>query len=232
MKKIISRLATIGTLAVLAATSLGINAQSANAGEHQLRGNVSKTENKNHHKSSRTTAKQMLVLYGLTPLSECTANVVLVLFNNEQICAMPNHIYGPGTYNINPITKELTPFGADTRNTTDKVTIDPPQPTQPQIIVVPSGQTNPQITTVTNPTQPTMPSAANGSIYRLSGQPISPPVVARLRSLLAGNSISEITCGSTPQQVTITVNNDFVVCGHPNTQYAPGNYSFTLNGLY
>ena len=80
--------------------------------------------------------------------------------------------------------------------------------------------------------QPQASFAANGSVYRLSGQQISPPVLARLRSLLAGNNIGEAACGTSTQQVTITVNNEFVICGHPNSKYAPGNYSFTLNGLY
>ncbi len=74
--------------------------------------------------------------------------------------------------------------------------------------------------------------AANNSIYRISGQPISPSTMARLRSFLAGNNLAEASCGATTQQVTIRVNNEFTLCGHPNGKYSPGNYSITLNGLY
>ena len=74
--------------------------------------------------------------------------------------------------------------------------------------------------------------AANGSIHRMNGQPISPSTLARLRSLLAGKNLVESSCGTTPQQVTIRVNNEFILCGYPNSKYSPGNYSINLNGLY
>ena len=73
--------------------------------------------------------------------------------------------------------------------------------------------------------------AAKGSIHRLNGQPVSPAILTRLRSLLAKNYLVEVDCGTIPQQVTIRVNNEFVLCGYPNTKYRPGDYSLTVNEL-
>ena len=73
--------------------------------------------------------------------------------------------------------------------------------------------------------------AAKGAIHRLNGQPVSPLLLTRLRSFLARNYLVEADCGTIPQQVTIKVNNEFLLCGYPNTKYKPGNYSFTLDEL-
>ena len=72
---------------------------------------------------------------------------------------------------------------------------------------------------------------ANSSIYQLNGQPIPQATLTKLRSLLAKNYLVEAHCGTIPEQVTIKVNNEFVLCGYPNTKYKPGNYSLTLEEL-
>ena len=210
MKKISLRLAAMGTAAVLAATSLAINPKPANAGTRK--------------------AERIMRSYGLSPIDECTANVILVHIESEEICALPNHKYGPGTYRLHPDTFELIPFGiGDRQSENTQPTQQPyyPQPTQqPYYPQQPQQPYYPQ-----QPQQP-IQETKNSSFHRLSGQPISPPALAMLKSLLAGNNIAEAACGTTSQQVTITVNNEFVICGHPNNRYTPGNYSFTLNGLY
>jgi hypothetical protein len=274
MNKISLRLAAMGTAAALVAASLVINAKPASAGSEEFWGSVlggflgalsgdNRGERQNYSsKEVRTAAKQMLMHYGLNPIDECTVNVVLVSIGSEQICAMPNHVYGPGTYTVHPETKQLLAYGMTAQNSYQQpqpaVYPQQPQPTvylqQPQPAVYPQQPQpavypqQPQPTVYPQQPQPTVypqtqqvisvthqsPSsfAGNSAFYRLSGQTISPPVLARLRSLLAGNNIAEAACGTTAQQVTITVNNEFVICGHSNNQYAPGNYSFTLNGLY
>ena len=73
--------------------------------------------------------------------------------------------------------------------------------------------------------------AANGVIHRLNGKPVSPVVLTKLRSFLTKNYLVEADCGTIPQQVTIRVNQEFVLCGYPNTKYAPGDYSLTLDEL-
>ena len=73
--------------------------------------------------------------------------------------------------------------------------------------------------------------AAKGAIHRLNGQPVSPVLLSKLRSFLAKNYLVEADCGTIPQQVKIRVNHEFVLCGYPNTKYAPGNYSLTLDEL-
>lgn len=73
--------------------------------------------------------------------------------------------------------------------------------------------------------------AANGAIHRLNGQPVSPALLTKLRSFLAKNYLVEADCGTIPQQVTIRVNHEFVLCGYPNTKYTPGDYSLTLDEL-
>ena len=72
---------------------------------------------------------------------------------------------------------------------------------------------------------------ANSSIYRLNGQSIPPATLVKLRSLLAKNYLVEAHCGTIPEQVTIRVNNEFVLCGYPNTKYKSGNYNLTLEEL-
>ena len=218
----------MGTAAVLAATSLAINPKPANAGTRK--------------------AERIMRSYGLLPIDECTANVILVHIESEEICALPNHKYGPGTYRLHPDTFELIPFGIGDRqseNTQQPQQPSYPQPTQQPSYPQPTQQPSyPQLTQQPSypqqpqqpyyPQQPQQPiqETKNSSFHRLSGQPISPPALAMLKSLLAGNNITEAACGATSQQVTITVNNEFVICGHSNNRYTPGNYNFTLNGLY
>ncbi len=265
MKKIGLRLTAIGTAITLAAISLGINPKPVNAGDDEFWGAVlggtlgslisgssggrSGGRSRNYSsKEVRKAARQMLLHYGLTPINECTVNVVLVVVGNEKVCAMPNHVYGSGTYRIHPDTYQLIPFGLSKPPVVHNPTVPtypthnpyPHRPTIPTHNPYPHRPTTPThnpyphrpVINVNNPIPSQTSSAANGSVYRLSGQQISPPVLARLRSLLAGNNIAEAACGATAQQVTITVNNEFVICGHPNRRYAPGNYSFTLNGIY
>ena len=113
MKNLSLKLAAIGTAAALTATSLSINIKPANAGSKEfwrsvigglLGGALSDSSNRGERrnyfsKGGRKAAKQMLIHYGLNPIDECTANVVLIGIGSEQACAMHNHIYGPGTYN-------------------------------------------------------------------------------------------------------------------------------------
>ena len=73
--------------------------------------------------------------------------------------------------------------------------------------------------------------ATNSSIQRLNGQPISATELTRLRSLLTKNYLVEAKCGTIPQQVKIKVNDEFVLCGYPNTKYTPGEYNLTVDEL-
>ena len=93
----------------------------------------------------------------------------------------------------------------------------------------PNLQPNQNSNTSTNPSEVDV--STNSAIHRMNEQPISPATMARLRSFLAGNNLAEASCGTSPQQVTIRINNEFVVCGHPNSKYSPGNYSVQLGGL-
>ena len=248
------KLAALGTAAVLATTALTVNAKPAQAGDEFLgaalggligslisggsRGgspNVSA-------KQIREAAKKVLIYNGLMPLDRCNVGAVSVTLGTEEVCAMPNHRYGPGTYRIHNDTYALIPYGMTSPVAQPPVYSAPqpsayPSPSQPPIYPgMPQPSPQPPAISVTypSPAYPTSPqsSAANGAIYRTSGQPISPPDIARLRSLLAGNNIAEAACGASPQQVTVIVNSDFIVCGHPTNHYPPGNYKFTLDGLY
>ena len=247
MKKISLRLAAIGTAAVLVATSLTIKMQPANAGGEEfwgavlggviggaLSGNVNQGGRRNYSsKEVREAGEKMLISNGLTPLDECTVSAVSVTIGSEEVCAIPNPSLGigPGTYRVHPDTFALIPYGITAKtngypNQTPTNIYNPGYPNQTPVNV----NNSPQIINAVN--QSSSSFAANGSIYSLSGQQISPPILAKLRSLLAGNNIAEAACGTTSQQVTITVNNEFVICGHPNNKYTPGNYNLTLNGLY
>ena len=144
----------MGTAAVLAATSLAINPKPANAGTRK--------------------AERIMRSYGLSPIDECTANVILVHIESEEICALPNHKYGPGTYRLHPDTFELIPFGIGDRqseNTQQPQRPYYPQPNYPQ----PTQQ--PNYTQPTQqpyyPQQPQQPiqETKNSSFHRLSGQP-------------------------------------------------------------
>ena len=218
------KLAALGTAAVLATTALAVNAKPAQASAKQV----------------REAAKKVLIYNGLMPIERCNVGAVSVMLGTEEVCAMPNHRYGPGTYRIHNDTYALIPYGSPAAPTPVYITPQPspyPSPSQPPTYPgVPQPSPHPSAISITYPSPaystPPQPSAANGAIYRTSGQPISPPNLARLRSLLAGNNIAEATCGASPQQVTVIVNSDFIVCGHPTNHYPPGNYKFTLDGLY
>jgi hypothetical protein len=90
--------------------------------------------------------------------------------------------------------------------------------------------TTPSPSVHNQPSQPptsnvAMQNRSNSSFQDLTGATLTPRKISLLRSFVAGYNLKETPCGSDRHQVTITLNERYVVCAEGNNQYPSGDFS-------
>lgn len=261
MNKFKAQLTALGTVTALAMTSLAVDIKPAQAGGDEFwgaalgglvgsilgRGN-SRARDSYSSRDIKKALKKVMISHGLTPMEECHVNSVSVTLGPEELCAISNHIYQPGTYTVSQ-TKQLIPYGIGAPQSRQTQQVYPPTHTPQRNQQLPTQRVyqQPNQLNQRNYNRPNLPnqiptqridyshtnqSFNQGPILSLGGQPISPQVKARLRALLSSKNIAEANCGVATNQVVLTVNNQYMLCGHPTRQYPPGNYSINTGTFY
>ena len=275
MNKFKAQLTALGTATTLAITSLAVDVKPAQADGGEFWGGVvgglvgSILGNGNSQGSNRVSSsdikkalKKVMISHGLTPREECHANSVSVTLATEELCAIPNHRYSPGTYTVSE-TKQLIPYGISAnQDNGGPINRDGGHLGNGGPINRGGGYSGNGgpinrgggYSGNGGPINRGGGYSSNGGpinrgggysgggypgdsfnqgpILSLNGQPISPQVKARLRAILSSKNIAEANCGATLNQVVLTVNNQYMVCGHPNRQYSPGNYNVNTGTFY